>query len=87
MAEWPEWWSWEVELCRHILRRMEDRHFNEVDLRLMLEDACGYHVDCEPGRYVIRTHHAGRVWEVIVEPEPGEKVLVVVTAYPAEREG
>lgn len=48
----------------------------------MLETATGYHVDDEPGRWVVETRHAGHGWEVIVEPVPHENVLVVVTTYP-----
>ena len=35
----PAWWNWELELTLHVLKRMEDRDFNEVDLRMMLEHA------------------------------------------------
>jgi len=82
MIEWPAWWLWEFELSPHLLKRMTDRRFNESELRLMLEDALGYHENDEPGRWVIETRHGERPWEVIVEPVPQEKVLVVVTAYP-----
>lgn len=82
MVEWPDWWSWELELSPHLFKRMTDRSFNEAELRLMLEDASGYHEDYEPGRWVVETRHAGRAWEVIVEPVPHERVLVGVTAYP-----
>ncbi|HUU83337.1 MAG TPA: DUF4258 domain-containing protein [Phycisphaerae bacterium] len=82
MTEWPDWWSWELELSPHVMKRMTDRRFNEADLRLMLEDASDYHQNAEPGRWVVETHHADRAWEVIVEPVPQETVLVVVTAYP-----
>ena len=84
MVEWPEWWSWELEFSPHLLKRMVDRNFNEADLRLMLENATGYHEDHEPGRWAIETQHDERAWEVIVEPLPDEQVLVVVTAYPLE---
>jgi hypothetical protein len=82
MVEWPEWWSWELEFSPHLLKRMVDRQFNEADLRLMLEQANGYHENHELGRWAIETTHAGQEWEVIVEPVPDEEVLVVVTAYP-----
>ena len=82
MIEWPVWWSWELELSPHLVKRMTDRRFNESELRLMLEDALGYHENDEAGRWVIETRHSGRSWEVIIEPVPAEKVLVVVTAYP-----
>ena len=84
MTEWPEWWSWELELSPHLAKRMADRGFSEPDLRLMLEGAFGYHANYEPARWVVETRHAGHSWEVVVEPDPQEKVLVVVTAYPVE---
>lgn len=86
MADWPEWWAWDVEISPHLLRRMRDRRFNEVDLRAMLDDATGFHENCEEGRYVVETRRAKRRWEVIVEPVPQEGALVVVTAYLAEEE-
>ncbi len=84
MMGWPDWWSWELELSPHLLKRMADRRFNEADLRLMLADATGYHEDREEGRWVIETTRDGSRWEVIVEPAPDERTLVVVTAYPVE---
>ena len=33
-------------------------------------------------RWIIQTRHGTRPWEVIVEPDPLEEVLVVITAYP-----
>ena len=46
---------------------MEDRAFNELDLRRMLEHAGGHHADILEGRFVIEARHAGTSWEVIVE--------------------
>ena len=63
---------------------MVDRHFNEADLRLMLEEARGYRPDVVESRYVVETVQAGRTWEVIVEPDEVEQVLLVITAYPVE---
>jgi hypothetical protein len=82
MVDWPEWWLWEIESSPHLLKRMVDRGFSEADLRLMLEDAAGYHINHEPGRWVIETMHAGMHWEVVVEPDTTIRVLVIVTAYP-----
>jgi hypothetical protein len=62
--------------------RMQDRGFNELDLRLMLQEARSFHGDIEPGRWVIETRLDRRRWEVIVEPDSAENTLVVVTAYP-----
>ena len=82
MIMWPEWWNWELEFNPHLEKRMLDRNFNEIDLRTMLEDVKGYHPDVVEGRWIITTKHKRRAWEVIVEPDPYEQLLVVVTAYP-----
>ena len=82
MAEWPTWWSWELDLSPHLLKRMVDRRFNEADLRLMFEHGLGCRANHEEGRWVIETKHGVHPWEVIVEPLPDERILLVVTAYP-----
>jgi hypothetical protein len=83
-VEWPVWWTWNLELSSHLEKRMEDRDFTEVDLREMLERARAYRPDVLEGRWVIETRRRGRQWEIIVEPDPEELYLVVVTAYPIE---
>ncbi len=65
---------------------MEDRGFNEVDLRGMLEHARGHRPDITEHRFVVEARHAGRPWEVIVEPDQTRRLLVVITAYPVEQE-
>lgn len=84
MTTWPEWWEWELELTPHLEKRMDDRSFTEVDLRRMLEHALAFRADVVEGRFVIVTRHARRAWEVIVEPDAVDQLLVVVTAYPLE---
>ncbi|CAK0751290.1 DUF4258 domain-containing protein [Gammaproteobacteria bacterium] len=79
---WPDWWDWEIEFTPHLLKRMEDRNFDEVDLREMLHHAKGYKNDIVEGRWVIETQHKHHPWEVIVEPDDLENLLVIVTAYP-----
>jgi hypothetical protein len=61
---------------------MEDRNFNEVDLRTMLQRAASYRPDIVEGRWVFETRHERRRWEVIVEPDNDLRLLVVVTAFP-----
>ena len=61
---------------------MEDRDFNEVGLRVMMEQARAYRVDTIPRRWVIETNHRGENWEVIVEPDESERLLVIIKAYP-----
>jgi len=60
---------------------MADRRFSEIDLRRMLERASGHHEDVVAGRWVIKTKHQGKAWEVIVEPDFERELLVVITAY------
>ena len=84
MKQWPPWWVWELELSPHLLKRMEDRRFTEVDLRRMLEQATGYRPDVVTGRWAVSARHRRRVWEVIVEPLPAEELLLVITAYPVD---
>ena len=64
---------------------MEDRGFNEVDLRRMLEHASGCTPDIMTGRFVIEARHAGQSWAVVVEPDEKRQLLVVVTAYPVDQ--
>lgn len=64
---------------------MEDRGLTEVDLRSMRETAQWFREDVLEGRYVIVARHAGRSWEVIVEPDWIERLLVIVAAYAVER--
>ena len=72
-------------MTAHLLKRMEDRGFNEVNLRRMLEHASGHTPDIRPGRFIIEARHAGQSWAVIVEPDEGRQLLVVVTAYPVDQ--
>ena len=80
---WPEWWGWELELTPHLAKRMADRHFNEVDLRTMLADASDFAPEAE-GRCVVFTVRDRRNWEVVVEPDSADRVLLVITAYPQD---
>ena len=84
MTSRPGWWEWELQLSPHVLRRMLDRGFSEVDLRTMLEHATRVRAGEEPGRFVIETLHGSEPWEVIVEPDYAERLQVVVTAYPLD---
>ncbi len=76
MVEGP-WWEWELELTPHLLKRMVDRRFTEV------ETATGYRADIVEGRYVINSRHRRKRWDIIVEPDSVAKPLVVITAYPS----
>jgi hypothetical protein len=81
---WPEWWGWELELSAHVERRMEDRGFDELELRRMLSQARRWRPDVVCGRYIIETRFGRRAWEVVVEPDHEGHILVVVTAYRVE---
>lgn len=81
---WPDWWRWELELIPHIEKRMDERGFTEVDLRAMLQRATGHRPNHVEGRHVIETTHDASEWEVIVEPDADDNLLVVITAYKIE---
>jgi hypothetical protein len=53
-------------------------------LRAMLEHPTDVRSTVEVGRWIIETIHDSRPWRVIVEPDPTERLLVVVTAYPVD---
>lgn len=83
--DWPAWWDWELEFTSHLLKRMVDRRFSETDLRSMMDRAVSLREDAEPGRWVVETTHQSASWEVIVEPDEADSLLVVITAYRVER--
>jgi hypothetical protein len=51
----------------------------------MLQAASACREDIVDGRWVIEARHNGRRWEIIVEPDESEQLLVVITAYPVSR--
>jgi len=81
---WPEWWDWELEISSHVEMRMEDRDFNEIDLRVMYDKAKDYHPDYVSGRWVVETRYRRQPWEIIVEPDLEERKVVIITAYKVE---
>jgi len=50
----------------------------------MLEHARSYRKDVVEGHWAIETRHNRKDWDVIVEPDNEQKLLVVVTAYPVD---
>ena len=78
---WPEWWEWQISFTRHAELRMEQRGVSEVELRAMLQRATGYRPSVTAERFMIETTHRGQPWVVVVEPDPEQQILVVVTAY------
>lgn len=77
----PDWWNFELELSPHVEERMIDRGFSEVDLRLMIETTAAIRRGGAKGRWILETAHDGDVWEVVVEPDERDQVIVVITAY------
>ncbi len=82
---WPEWWHWELVFTGHVQRRMEERRLTEVDVRSVLQRARGYTPSVVENRFVIETTDRGRPWVVVVEPDPDERLLVIVTVYESRR--
>jgi hypothetical protein len=81
MPTFPEWWNWELSFTSHAELRMEQRGVTEVEVRAMLERATSFEPNVVEGRFMIHGRHAQRLWIVIVEPDPDEKSLIVVTVY------
>lgn len=79
----PDWWEWELELTPHVEKRMVQRGFTEIALREMLDNHHEIRPDIEPGRWLVETRYGYTSWEVIIEPDPASRSLVVITAYPA----
>ena len=50
----------------------------------MLHSAKSYKKDIEEGRFKIKSNFKTNEWEIIVEPDYQEKILVLVTAYSVE---
>ena len=82
MKRRPKWWEWELEISPHLVKRMADRDFTELDVRSMLQGATRVRPDVEPGRWIVSSRRRRRRWEVIIEPDPEVRVLIVITAYP-----
>src|SRR5260221_13080782 len=81
MPTFPDWWRWELTFSSHAELRMEQRGVTEVEVRAMLEGATGFEPSVVEGRFMIHTRHAQRPWIVILEPDAGVDLLVVVTVY------
>lgn len=77
----PDWWDFDLELSPHVEDRMIDRDFSEADLRLMIEVANRMRSGGSAGRWVLETVHLAAAWEVVVEPDELDRVIVVITAY------
>lgn len=78
----PVWWDWEIELSVHVLKRMVERRFSEVDLRRMMDSALNCYRARQAGRWIVEARHGRRSWRIILEPDLERELIVVVTAYP-----
>lgn len=50
----------------------------------MMECASSLYEDIQSGRWIVQTSHDAELWEVIVEPDSADRLLIVITAYPVE---
>jgi hypothetical protein len=81
MPTFPEWWNWDLSFTGHAELRMEQRGVTEVEVRAMLEKATEFEPNVVEGRFMIHVRHLQHPWIVIVEPDAGANLLVVVTVY------
>jgi hypothetical protein len=84
MQTWPEWWQFDLVISPHVVARMEERNFNEIDLRTMLEQATKWRESAATGRFIIASSFEAQQWEIVVEPDEYEHLLIIVTAYAVE---
>ena len=47
----------------------------------MVTDALGFEPSHEKGRYVVHSRLGRDRWRIVVEPDPEERKLIVVTAW------
>jgi hypothetical protein len=81
----PHWWEWELEFTPHIEKRMVQRNFTEIDIRTMLENAIQIKQDHnQHGRWIIVSKLDKVMWEIIVEPDIEEQLIILITAFPIE---
>lgn len=80
----PEWWDWDLELSPHLLIRSGQRHFDEFDLRTMIEEAVSMEPGSLPDRWRIDTKWRRRPWSIVVDVDEYRKRVTVVTAFPVE---
>jgi uncharacterized protein DUF4258 len=81
--DWPDWWEWEIEISSHCRKRMAERHFNEAELRSILEDAADLKEQAH-GTFIVVSTRANVRWEVIVVPDFDQRKIVVISGYPEE---
>jgi hypothetical protein len=81
----PDWWERNLAFTPHVESRMDEREFSELDLRTMIADATDLVSSRRPDRYLASTRLRGRPWTIVLEPDPEDQLLFVVTAYPRER--
>jgi hypothetical protein len=78
----PRWWGWPLEFPDHVRERMRQRNFSETDVRHMLFRVRRVRPLEDPFRWSVDSELDRTPWRIILEPDPAERVVVVVTAYP-----
>ena len=79
--EWPDWSEWDIEITPHLR--------GECWIVLSPKRICAICWNRPPTselqptmvRFVIACRHYGENWEVVVEPDEQDLMLVVITAY------
>jgi hypothetical protein len=80
----PHWWEWELAFTSHIESRMDERELSEVELRTMITDTTSLVPAKHPARYLANTRSRGQPWTVVLEPDPEDQLIYVVSAYPRD---
>jgi hypothetical protein len=63
---------------------MRQRNFSETDIRHMLFPVRNVRPLDDASRWVVDSELDRQPWRIILEPDPRERLVVVVTAYPLD---
>jgi hypothetical protein len=81
LVDRPDWWEWELGFEDHVRERMEERGVSELELRAALERAGRLSPARRAGRWLARVHFRRRAWVIVLEPDPTEQIVYVITVY------
>ena len=78
-----EWYNdkWPLEFTGHVRQRMDARQIDEAALRQAWGNARDVRMTRQRNRFAVSGRQAGRLIEVVVQPDPVRRTVVVVTVY------
>lgn len=64
---------------------MKERGFNALDVRMMMHKPDRIYASPGTDRWIVDARLRGKRWRVILEPDPVQREMVIITAYPLRR--